>query len=41
MFANDYIRTADLLNRERLLYQLSHNHCPRLLILQTTLKRKY
>ena len=27
-FTNDWIRTADLWCRERLLYQLSHNHCP-------------
>ena len=26
IFANDWIRTADLWNRKRLLYQLSHNH---------------
>ena len=29
MFANDCIRTADLWNWKRLLYQLSYNHCPR------------
>ena len=27
-FANDWIRTADLWNRNRPLYQLSHNHRP-------------
>ena len=27
-FADDWIRTADLLYRKRPLYQLSHNHCP-------------
>ena len=27
-FANDWIRTTDLWNWKRLLYQLSHNHCP-------------
>ena len=26
MFANDWIRTADLWNWKRPLYQLSHNH---------------
>ena len=29
-FANDWIRTADLLCRKRPLYQLRHNHCPEL-----------
>ena len=28
-FADDWIRTADLWNRKRSLYQLSHNHCPK------------
>ena len=28
MFAEDWIRTADLWNWKRPLYQLSHNHCP-------------
>ena len=27
-FADDWIRTVDLWNWKRLLYQLSHNHCP-------------
>ena len=27
-FANDWIRTADLWCWKRLLYQLSHHHCP-------------
>ena len=31
MFANDWIRTADLWNQKQLLYQLSHHHCPILL----------
>ena len=28
IFADDWIRTADLWYRKRPLYQLSHNHCP-------------
>ena len=28
MFANDWIRTADIWCQKQLLYQLSHNHCP-------------
>ena len=28
IFADDWIRTADLWNQKRPLYQLSHNHCP-------------
>ena len=28
IFSDDWIRTADLWNQKRLLYQLSHNHCP-------------
>ena len=28
-FADDWIRTADLWHWKRLLYQLSHNHCPK------------
>ena len=28
IFADDWIRTADLWNWKRPLYQLSHNHCP-------------
>ena len=30
-FADDWIRTADLWHWKRLLCQLSHNHCPKLL----------
>ena len=29
IFADDWIRTADLSNRKRPLYQLSQHHCPR------------
>ena len=29
VFADDWIQTADLWNRKRPLYQLSHKHCPR------------
>ena len=29
IFADDGIRTADLWNWKRPLYQLSHNHCPK------------
>ena len=32
MFADDWIRTADLWNWKQPLYQLSHNHCPYQLI---------
>ena len=32
-FANDWIRTTDLWCWRRLLYQLSHNHCPSTVIL--------
>ena len=28
IFADDWIRIADLWNCKQLLYQLSHNHCP-------------
>ena len=34
-FADDWIRTADLWYWKRLLYQLSHNHCPRPVSLPT------
>ena len=31
-FSDDWIRTADLWNQKRPLYQLSHNHCPQQLL---------
>ena len=38
IFADDWIRTADLWFRKRLLYQLSHNHCPSIEMLGARLK---
>ena len=32
IFADDWIRTVDLWNRKRPVYQLSHNHCPHLFV---------
>ena len=34
IFADDWIGTADFWNRKRPLYQLSHQHCPKLQFLQ-------
>ena len=34
-FANDWIRTADLWFQKRPLCQLSHNHCPLIILVST------
>ena len=34
-FANDWIQTADLWHWKQPLYQLSHNHCPGLILFRS------